>query len=262
VSADELQRQHEWLELGAIEKARSVIELARGLSVSSVLEVGAGTGAVLAALDRLGFGEAYYAVEPSPAMLAHLTERAQVGRLADARAATLRDSGFLDRHFDLAILSHVLEHVRDPAVLLSETLRVADHVLLEVPLEGSLGGNLRWRMRHRVTSAPRTQNAAGHIQFFSRGDVRKLVTWCGGRVERERLHLPRPQMRDAMTSGSITKRFYAQMVWAGSRTIGERPWAVTYYGHFAVLARRDCTGGPEDDHRHAFYFKNNVDNAD
>ncbi len=259
MSAHELQRQHEWLELGAIEKARSVIELASGLTVSSVLEVGAGTGAILAALDRLGFGDAYYAVEPSPEMLTYLTERAQVGRLAEARATTLRESGFLNRHFDLAIVSHVLEHVSDPAVLLSEALGVADHVLLEVPLEGSLSGNLRWRMRHRVTHAPRTENAAGHIQFFSQGDVRKIVTWCGGRVERERLHLPRPQMRHAMTTGSITRRLYARMMWTGSRAIGERRWAAAYHGHLAVLARRDHPRGPEADNQHVFYFHKGID---
>ena len=44
----------------------------------------------------------------------------------------------LDGEFDLGILSHVLEHVREPGELLAEVARVAKAVVVEVPLEANL----------------------------------------------------------------------------------------------------------------------------
>lgn len=40
-----------------------------------------------------------------------------------------------DGSFDLAIQSHVLEHVEYPRVVSHEAARVADYVFVEVPLE-------------------------------------------------------------------------------------------------------------------------------
>lgn len=51
----------DWCTLGAREKALSVVTLAADLGIRDVLEIGCGTGAVLAELDDLAFGDRYWA---------------------------------------------------------------------------------------------------------------------------------------------------------------------------------------------------------
>ena len=147
--------------------------LTRGTDIRSVLEVGCGTGAVLEHLDRAGFAECYYAIEPSVELLSYMTRRAKVNaRLADADAATLRRFRLGRSRYDLVVLAHVLEHVEYPGRLLSDALDIGEFVVIEVPLEGSPLGNIRSMLRSWLTRVPRRDNPAGHIQFFGYGDVR------------------------------------------------------------------------------------------
>jgi len=236
-SEDGLSREHEWLGIGAIEKARSVRLLTRDLPIRSVLEIGCGTGALLEELDRGGFAERFYALEPSTSMYHHMRQRNAISRLVDAQSTTLAQSKFSDQRFDLAILSHVLEHVEAPAALLAEALGVAEYVLAEVPLEGNLSGNLRAEVRTRLTGHIRQNNAAGHIQFFSTTDVHRLVQWCGGEVIRRRLYVPRPQLRYLLSRGAPARRVYSAVLLGMAALLGDRVSSAVHHGHYAVLAR-------------------------
>ena len=97
----------------------------------TLVEIGCGDGALLAALR--GLAPVFDGFELS-APAAELARRA----LPDARRIEAFD-GFEvpaeDDSYDLAILSHVLEHVPVPLPLLAEAARVAHEVLVEVPLE-------------------------------------------------------------------------------------------------------------------------------
>ena len=160
----------EWRRIGALAKADNVIALCGGLGCRDVLEIGAGEGALLARLSEQGFGERLYAVEISPSGVAATLRRA-IPRLAECR---LYDGGVLphaDRRFDLAILSHVLEHVEHPRQLLAEASRVARHVFVEVPLEDTL------RLPDDFVF-----DALGHINAWSPKTIRRLVQSCGLRV--------------------------------------------------------------------------------
>lgn len=254
LTMQDLEREHKWLCLGAIEKANSVLVLTQRLNVRTVLEVGSGTGALLEALDKLHYAERYYALEPSQSMHDFMRERISISRLVDSQAQQLHESEYARSHVDLAILSHVLEHLENPAALLIETLGVAEYVLVEVPLDGSVLGRLRAKIRTQISGVSRYNNVSGHIQFFSYKDVQSLVHWCGGEIISRRLYVPGPQLQQAMRSGSFSRRLYFSTVWIASRCVGAARWARLYHGHCAVLVRR--RSGLESEHtsRHSSVY--------
>jgi SAM-dependent methyltransferase len=168
----------EWRRLGALAKAENVLALCAGEPHASVVEVGAGEGALLARLAELGFAERLYAVE-----LSRSGARAIGARGLRTLAAPVCFDGatlpFADASFDLAVLSHVLEHAEHPRRLLAEAARVARLVFVEVPLEDT------WRLPRDYAPDP-----VGHINYFSPASLRRLVQTCGLAVLAERVALP------------------------------------------------------------------------
>lgn len=224
-----------WLAVGAQEKASSVKRLVHGLRVASVLEIGCGTGAILAELARTEVGHEYAGCEPSRALF----EQARSRRYAvdvDLRCATFEESGFADRRWDVVVLSHVLEHTSDPAALLARVLGASQYLVIEVPLEGTWAGGVRGKLRRALTGRARTDNAAGHIQFFSAVDVHRMVAWSGGRVLRSWTYFPSATYRSMRRDATGWRRLYYGVAIASARAIGSRLMSHVYYGHYAVLA--------------------------
>jgi SAM-dependent methyltransferase len=171
-TGEEAERWARWRALSARGKADHVVAL-HPQSPDVVCEVGCGDGALLAELAGRGYGSAHVGFEVSP----------EAARIAGGRPE-LRVAAFDGEHipeadgaFDLGILSHVLEHVPDPAALLRETARVCREVVVEVPLEDSLSA----RRPAKVTEAQRI----GHLQRFARADVHALAAAAGLRVAGE-----------------------------------------------------------------------------
>lgn len=100
----------EWHAVAAEEKAASVLRLLAGRRIDTVVDVGCGTGVVLQALDRQGFAGRYWACEPTPALHSEIPP---IDRLVAAENTTF-DQAFPGQGFDLAILSHVAEHLLTP----------------------------------------------------------------------------------------------------------------------------------------------------
>jgi SAM-dependent methyltransferase len=168
----EAERWAHWRALSARGKADHVIAL-HPQSPAVVCEVGCGDGALLAELAGRGYGREHVGFEVSP----------EAARIASGRSE-LRVSAFDGEHipaadgaFDLGVLSHVLEHVPDPAALLRETARVCREIVVEVPLED----NVSARRPAKVAEAQRI----GHLQRFSRADVHALAAAAGLRVAGE-----------------------------------------------------------------------------
>src|SRR5438445_5727930 len=129
-----------WRALGALGKADHVLVLCEraGVQPARTLEVGCGDGSLLVELARRGFGGRREGVEISSAAVEIAAARAGVD------AAMLYDGSHIpaaDGAYDLGILSHVLEHVREPATLLAETARACDRVVFEVPLEANMSAS-------------------------------------------------------------------------------------------------------------------------
>jgi SAM-dependent methyltransferase len=195
-----------WRALGARSKADHVIELCRraGLRPASVVEVGCGDGALLEALSARGLATTYDGFELS----APAAEIARARAIPGARRVEAYDGARVpatDGAYDLAVLSHVIEHVPDPASLLAEATRLAPYVLVEVPLEAN---------RSAQRAAKRAEAAEiGHIQSFDRDAIRALAAGADLWVKAE-LSDPLPRAHHAFFASGARARATATAKWA------------------------------------------------
>jgi SAM-dependent methyltransferase len=159
-----------WRALGAIGKADHVTGLCAraGLAPASTLEIGCGDGALLCELRRRGFGGRLSGVEITAAAVAIARERPQIDAVALYDGAHLPDAD--DAH-ELGILSHVLEHVPDPAALLAEAARACRALLVEVPLEANVSARRAAKREHAAE--------VGHLQRLDRAAAREIVERVG-----------------------------------------------------------------------------------
>jgi len=186
-----------WRALGGRSKAGHVAALCRrhGLAPRRLVEIGCGDGALLAALSARGIGETLDGFELSPEAAA-LARQKRIPRVRRLEAYDGAQVPAEDEQYDLAVLSHVLEHVPEPAPLLREAARVARHVIVEVPLEAN---------RSAARPAKRAEAARiGHLHAFDRPAVRTLCRAAGLRVVGE-LSDPLPLAHHA---------FFASTPWA------------------------------------------------
>jgi SAM-dependent methyltransferase len=177
----------QWREHGGQIKARNIATVASGLPIQTILDIGSGTGSVLAGLERLGFGQQYWALDIAEQAVALIQTRQDIPKLVEAQAFDGAHIPYQSEQFDLAILSHVVEHLADPRPLLREAARVARYIAVEVPLEDNLYthvkvGLLRSRYREEI----------GHIQWFNQRSFRLLLTHTAGLelVRMEMVYLP------------------------------------------------------------------------
>lgn len=183
------ERENEWYEVNADDKARNAIALCEHLAARSIVDIGAGPGAVLRRIAAAGMGEELHAVEISKSGIHELRKLAaefKDGRIREPRQLTSLRLPYDDDQFDLAILSHVVEHVEHPRTLLHEVRRIARHVYVEVPLEVvSLRNNLRgdWKL-----------DTTGHINYYDRHLIRRLMQTSGWKVLKERVTTPHAEV--------------------------------------------------------------------
>jgi SAM-dependent methyltransferase len=159
-----------WRALGAIGKVQNIVDLCGALPHNRILDVGSGEGALLRRLSDLNFGEELYSLEISQSGVAAILQR-NIRRVRECRLFDGYAIPYESRQFDLAILSHVLEHTEYPRKLLYEAARVADYVFVEVPLEDTI-----------MLKPDFVFDSVGHINFYSRKTIRRLVQTCDLRV--------------------------------------------------------------------------------
>jgi SAM-dependent methyltransferase len=144
-----------WRRLGAKDKANNLQRLLGTRSVGTVLEVGCGTGAVLAEVARRGIGTEHVGIDLADPT--RHTDPAAVG--LDLRRYDGFRLPFPDASFDMVFASHVVEHVPNPRSFLAELKRVSSKlVFVEVPCEIGLPRN-----RRTFQAALNT----GHINAFT-----------------------------------------------------------------------------------------------
>lgn len=224
--AEYYQGTSRWRELSAADKAANIrrnwarIGGPSKTTCPTVVDIGCGEGAIAASLQH--FYHAYYGYELSSSAV-----KAAISRNLPSANFALFDGISLpvaSQSVDLVVLSHVVEHLEHPRVLLAEARRLGRHVFVEVPLE------YRWRTPHdfRWTDV-------GHINLYTPLLIRQLMQSVGLEIVHEQLTNPR---RELFTS---TK----------SRTRGSIQWLVREFGmracpplasrlftyHYCLLAR-------------------------
>lgn len=163
----------EWRRLGAVDKAANIVELCGALEHGRILEIGAGDGAILQRLAELDLATDYSPQRSPPRAPPRLPGRRYPG-WPDATIFDGYELPYADENFDLAVLSHVVEHVEHPRRILREASRVARYVFVEVPLEDM-----------SRLSRDSTLDRVGHINFYSPRTIRWLLRSRGLHVIRQ-----------------------------------------------------------------------------
>jgi SAM-dependent methyltransferase len=165
----------EWRELGAEGKAENIITLSLERKHEYVLEIGCGEGSVLSKLSDGNFGSQLFGLEISESGVEMVNKR-NIPRLTECKLYDGYRVPYEDKTFDLVILTHVVEHLEHPRLLLTEALRVGKDVFIEVPLEHTL-----WLKKDFVF------DSVGHINFYTPTTIRNLVQSCGYKVLKQQV---------------------------------------------------------------------------
>jgi len=163
-----------WRMMSAKYKAQHIMEVCKGLSFDTVLEVGAGDGSILKILSDNNFAPRYEAVEISDSGVQYIQSRG----IKSLQAVQLFDGyklPYADNSIDLIILSHVLEHVEHERILLREIKRVAKYCVIEVPRDYKAGVDTR--IKHFL--------AYGHINVYTPTSLRYLLATEGFEAQKD-----------------------------------------------------------------------------
>lgn len=130
-------REIEWRELTAKYKADNILTVCKGRQFGRVLECGAGDGSILKRLDLADAFDQLYGLEISDASIQQ-TKNKNISKLVEVKKFNGYEIPYVDKEFDMAYCSHVIEHVEHPRILLREIKRVSNYQIFEIPLDYSI----------------------------------------------------------------------------------------------------------------------------
>lgn len=160
----------EWRELGAIDKVQNIFALSEKIKHDKILEIGCGDGSILNSLSKNSFGKELFGLEISESGVER-TRKRNIAGLVECKLFNGYQVPYSDKEFDLVILSHVIEHVEHPRMILTEALRVGNFVFVEVPMEHTI-----WLKKDFVF------DHVGHINFYTPKTIRNLIQSCEAQV--------------------------------------------------------------------------------
>jgi ubiquinone/menaquinone biosynthesis C-methylase UbiE len=155
-------------EITAQQTVDHIVALNKDFPLGSVLDIGAGDGAVLSELERRGLGNELHAIEISGSGIERIKQR-NLKSLKTVQSFDGYTLPFPDNSFDTALLTHVLEHVEHERLLLREIRRVSRRCYIEVPLEHTM------RLRRSISMS----KPQGHINYYTAGTFENLLDTAG-----------------------------------------------------------------------------------
>jgi SAM-dependent methyltransferase len=235
----DLEAEARWLQMGAGGKTDSIGLFLRrnNITPKSILELGCGTGEIVKECQRRGYGESYTAVDYSEKAISYLQAHSTN---INVMAADIASTDFaINGHFDVVILSHVLEHLEHPDEFLKALRRIDfTYVIAEVPLEDLLISRLKSHVKDR------TKNPAGHVQFFTGSTFRKLLTDAGFKILDTRRYANPSQKANlrfmCKKNGWGYVKYVQTLITGRYIPLFAGPlWRSFYYANFAALCRRN-----------------------
>lgn len=156
----------------------SLISLAKPLLPQTILDVGCGEGFTMDKLAKFGIGKKIEGVEYSKDAMA-------LGKKKFPNLIFKEGSGYKlpyeDNSFDLVVCTEVLEHLDQPAKVLSEVLRTSrKYVLISVPNEPffMLSNFIRGKNLFRLGYDP------GHINHWTIFSFQKFIKKNGIKIKK------------------------------------------------------------------------------
>jgi hypothetical protein len=236
IYATQLDAEAKWLAFGAVEKANSVEKLVRSRlpHPKTLMELGAGTGAIISELKRRSFAREYLAIDYSLDACRYMRESLQgvVVRRADIITERILEKA------NVVVVSHVLEHLEQPEQLLRGILTNVDFdwLVIECPLEDLVASRIKNKFRNRL------DNLAGHVQFFTPHSLRELVEqWVDIVDFRHYASWAPPKMVEFIAEKD---HLSSRSRWIKHLTMGFLPramsplWKHFWIGNYAVLCKR------------------------
>jgi ubiquinone/menaquinone biosynthesis C-methylase UbiE len=221
-----------WRNLGARDKAANIVracDAARLPNRPRVVEIGSGDGAIAQELGNQGFFGSYLGFDLSRS------------GVAEARGRSIRDAEFTqtvggaipvaDDGADLVVLSHVVEHLEHPRLLLYEARRIAPIVVVEVPLEH----NARLPRDH-------VWDGVGHINKYTSTTIRQLVQTC--ELEIVSQFTTNPSKAVATFHADTPKRRAEWLLKDVAVRVAPRMARTLFTYHETILARRTPQSDP------------------
>jgi len=232
----DLEVEAQWLRYGAVEKVNSIEILFNRHAIKPItlLELGCGTGAVIAECQRRGLGDEFTAIDYSREAIGYLKSHSQGIHCIEA---DITDPNFkLDRCFDVVVLSHVLEHLEEPLNFIQSLVKKIcfRYFVAEVPLEDLLFSRIKNLFRDR------THNISGHVHFFTETTFQRLLYSASLEIMDNRRYVPifSPEIIDFVCRKDDLSRIRTMLKKITScylpRFIAPM-WARIYYAHYAVL---------------------------
>jgi hypothetical protein len=230
----DIEGEANYLAAGALGKVDSVQRLLRrvGVRPKTLMELGAGTGAVISACRARGLAGRYVAVDYAASAVCYMQSQG-----LEAIQADITDPAAQLPAADVVVLTHVLEHLEQPEEFLHAIRqRVAAWVIVEVPLEDLPLCRVKAMVRDR------RKNTAGHVQFFTSATFERLIRGAGFEIVARHRYIPIPTLE--MLRGFVARdglpSWYLPIFWltriAGPRLLGSLASRLLY-AHYAVICR-------------------------
>ena len=145
-----------WRKMGAVGKVENIFTVTKNHQFNSLIDIGAGDGNVLSLLSEKNFCMNFTAAEISDSAIQQIKKK-NIRGLSEVKQFDGYFLPFADKQFDVAVCSHVIEHVEHPRNLLREIKRISKYQVFEVPIDFSF----------KVDKKFQHFNSYGHINIYT-----------------------------------------------------------------------------------------------